>query len=53
MNLFSSLDEKDKRKVFFTHLNHTNKIINPNSPESDSIVRCGYNIAQDCMVIDL
>ena len=53
MNLFSSLDKKDKRKVFFTHLNHTNKIINPNSPESDSIVRCGYNIAQDCMVIDL
>ena len=44
---FSGLESKDKNKIFFTHLNHTNIIIKENNPITISLLNEGYNIVSD------
>ena len=53
MDLFSILSKNDRKKIFFTHLNHTNKAINSHSSGRKSIEENGYHIAEDYMVMDL
>jgi len=47
MKLFSDINHTNKKKIFFTHLNHTNPTINPFSDESLIVQDSGYNIAED------
>ena len=47
---FSLLDEVDRKKVYFTHLNHTNPAIRNSSLERSEIVQQGFHIADDGMV---
>ena len=47
MNLMEELQLKEKNKVFFTHLNHTNKVLNSNSQEYNNVITSGYNILKD------
>ena len=44
---FSSLNKTDRKKIFFTHLNHTNTIIQDKHLSNSSLISNGYNIAQD------
>ena len=43
----SSIDKKNRKKVFFTHLNHTNDLIQEGHPRKKALELDGYNIAQD------
>ena len=47
MSLMEKLPFKEKNKVFFTHLNHTNKALNDKSEEYNDIITTGYNILKD------
>jgi len=53
MKILDSLNEKDKNKIFFTHLNHTNKVLNVNSKEYEKVVNSGYNILNDKQIFNL
>jgi len=45
MALFSSLQLSDKAKVYFIHFNHTNPLLQPDSPEKKAVKDAGFNIA--------
>ena len=47
LDRLSSLSERDRKKVFFTHLNHTNNLIQKDHPRKKALDLDGYNIAQD------
>ena len=49
----SLLEKMDRDKVYFTHLNHTNPVINISSPEREEIISQGYHIAEDEMLFTL
>ena len=53
MALFSGLSDKEKRKIYFIHFNHTNPVINPESKEAQQIILSGFNIAKIYDVIRL
>jgi pyrroloquinoline quinone biosynthesis protein B len=44
---FDHLSSADKNKVWFIHLNHTNPLLNSQSPESEYVRSQGYNIAAE------
>lgn len=46
MELFSELSKTDKAKVHFIHANHTNPILDMNSPEYEEVSQAGFNVAQ-------
>ncbi len=50
---FSSLDLKERSKVRFIHLNHTNPLISPSSPARKTIERAGMKIANQGDTIKL
>jgi pyrroloquinoline quinone biosynthesis protein B len=43
--LFKSMDSADKRKIHFIHLNHTNPLLETNSPEAKTLQKAGYKVA--------
>ena len=47
LNKFSGLNIKNRNKIFFTHLNHTNIVIKEKDPLTLSLLNQGYNIAAD------
>ena len=47
LDKFSNLSKENRKKVFFTHLNHTNKILKESNAETISLLKKGYNIASD------
>ncbi len=49
MDLFDSIKEKEKNKIFFIHLNHTNPLLNKNSDEYKLVITKGYNVAEEGM----
>jgi len=51
MELFSKLSEKDKHKVHFIHLNHTNPLLIEGSISQKEVVKKGFNVAKKGMVI--
>ena len=53
MKVFSLLEVVDRKKVYFTHLNHTNPAINALSPQRLEIVDQGYNVAEDGMIFEI
>lgn len=46
IDLFDILDEREKNKVHFIHMNHTNPLLNPESIESRKVLSQGYHIAR-------
>ena len=46
MDLLESLSPQDKGKVHFIHMNHTNPMLRPDSPERQSVLDRGFRIAQ-------
>jgi len=53
LELFDTIKLKEKNKIFFIHLNHTNPLLNDNSEEYKYIITKGYNVAKEGMVLDL
>ena len=47
MDRFQNLDVDHKKKIYFTHLNHTNNLLRKDSEEFKNIFSNGYNIAND------
>ena len=45
MDLFDKLDAKQKNKIHFIHLNHTNPLLNPHSEQYNTVISKGYNIS--------
>ena len=50
---FSPLVAIDRKKVNFTHLNHTNKVLRQNSKERNAIIAQGFQVASDGMVCSM
>jgi len=46
MALFERLSKKEKAKVHFIHFNHTNGLLNLESPQSKTVFENGFQIAQ-------
>ena len=53
MDLFDSIDIKEKNKIYFIHLNHTNPLLNEQSKQYKSVITKGYNVAKEDMILDL
>ncbi len=47
INKLSSLDTNEKKKVHFIHMNHTNQILKPNTPEYNHLKKNKFNISQE------
>lgn len=50
---FNVLSERDRNKIYFIHFNHTNPLINSESPQAKEVLNRGFNIAQFGEVIEL
>ena len=53
MKLFKKMDNKDKSKIYFTHLNHTNNALDNSTKEYQKIITSGYNILNDKQLFNL
>jgi len=53
MDLFKNLSNNNKKKIFFTHLNHTNPLLIKGSEEQLEVLNNGYNFATDRLIIEL
>ena len=53
INFFSALDKTDRKKVNFTHLNHTNNVLREGSEARKDVIQQGFQIAYDGMVISI
>ena len=53
MELFDELDTKEKNKIYFIHLNHTNPLLDKNSDEYKFVRSKGYNIAEEGIKLEL
>ena len=49
LKLFKELEESEKSKVYFIHLNHTNPVLNSESSEYKKVISAGFNIAKTGM----
>ena len=45
MELFSILPNRDKNKIYFIHMNHTNPLLIENSKEKNKVHENGFNVA--------
>ncbi len=46
MDKFSKLSAKEKNKIIFIHFNHTNPLLNTDSPQTKQVLKNGYRIAR-------
>jgi pyrroloquinoline quinone biosynthesis protein B len=46
MVLFSNLPAREKKKIYFIHMNHTNPALNEKSEQTKQIIENGFNIAR-------
>jgi len=53
LEYFRSLSKKDKNKIYFIHLNHTNPLLDPLSAESREVESQGFHIARAGMKFTL
>ena len=53
MDLFDSINIKEKIKIYFIHLNHTNPLINKQSDQYKLVRSKGYNVAEEGMKLKL
>lgn len=53
MDLFQSITPADKKKIFFIHFNHTNPLLQKDSPQTKEVLRKGFQVARKGMVLSL
>jgi len=53
MSLLSDLNSRDREKIHFIHLNHTNPIVNQASHEYLNVINCGFQIAEEKQIIEM
>ena len=53
ISLLENLSVKDKSKVYFIHMNHTNMMLDPKSDLSDYVTSKGFNIARLGLKLEL
>lgn len=53
MELFKNQPTSVKSKIHFIHLNHTNPLLNKNSPQSKEVLANGFNISRINDIIEL
>lgn len=53
MALFAGLPAAERAKIWFIHFNHTNPLLNLDSPESQSVLDAGYHIAHEGVKLPL
>jgi len=53
MEKFKELPAEERRKIIFIHFNHTNPVINPNSPEAREVQKLGFRIARIHEIFEL
>jgi len=53
MQLFADLDERDKKKIFFIHFNHTNPLLIDGSKAQTQVKLQGFNFAVEGMRFSL
>jgi len=51
--LFAGLPATERDKVWFIHFNHTNPLLEPESPESLTVLDSGYHIATEGLRLPL
>ena len=49
LELFNNLENIEKAKVYFIHLNHTNPVLNKNSEEYKRVILSGFKVAEPGM----
>jgi len=52
-SIMNKQSKEIKNKIFFTHLNHTNKVLDHTSKEFKNIITSGYNILKDKQTYNL
>jgi len=53
MQLFTNLPEKEKQKVVFIHFNHTNPLLEKDSPEAAAVEQAGFKLAREGQIFEL
>ncbi len=53
MSLFVNLPQKEKDKIYFIHLNHTNPALDPESEQTKEILEKGFHLAKMGDVFEL
>ena len=53
MELFKDFSKIEKSKIYFIHLNHTNPLLDENSPESNKVKTAGFNVARPYQIFNL
>jgi pyrroloquinoline quinone biosynthesis protein B len=53
MTLLESLDERQRDKVWFIHMNHTNPLLRADSKETRSVEAAGYHVAREGVRLSL
>ncbi|MFL2639399.1 MAG: MBL fold metallo-hydrolase [Flavobacteriaceae bacterium] len=53
MELFDSIRYKEKNKIYFIHLNHTNPLLDKESEQYKFVIGKGYNVAEEGMKLKL
>jgi pyrroloquinoline quinone biosynthesis protein B len=53
MERFKNLPSAEKRKIYFIHLNHTNPLLNPKSPETKVVQKNGFQVAHFQQIVHL
>jgi pyrroloquinoline quinone biosynthesis protein B len=53
MDRLAPAAKSGKSRIFFTHLNHSNRALNPNGPEQKEITDRGFHLAADGIEISL
>ena len=53
MALFDGLPANERKKIHFIHLNHTNPLLNKESPQYKEVLSRGYNVAEFHQIIEL
>ena len=53
MALLDDLDQSERNKVWFIHMNHTNPLLRADSEETRLVEAAGYNVAREGVRLDL
>lgn len=53
IRLLQNLPAAERAKVYFIHFNHTNPLLNPDSPERREVLRQGFQVASEGLELPL
>ena len=53
IKLLQNLPPAERDKVYFIHFNHTNPLLQPDSPERRAVLGQGFHVAEEGLVLDL